>query len=59
MMWKFVEDFFISLCLGLVMGLTVSYMTKRMRFIAQSVIVETVIMIGFALSSYFLSELFE
>ena len=58
MLTKFVEDFFISLFLGLLIGLTISYMTKRMRFIAQNVVVETVLMIGFALTSYFLSETF-
>ena len=58
MLFKFAEDFVISFILGLVIGLIVSYMTKRMRFIAQNVIVEAVLMIGFALSSYFLSEIF-
>ena len=54
---KFVGNLFASISIGLTFGLTISYITKRMRFIAQNVIVETMLIFVFALGSYFVSNI--
>ena len=55
----FMKLFSVSILIGLVFGFFASYITKRMRFIAQSAIGESFILICFGLFSYELSELLE
>jgi NhaP-type Na+/H+ or K+/H+ antiporter len=58
-MGDFCKLFSLSILIGLVFGFLASYLTKCMRFIAQSAIGESFILICFGLFSYFLSELME
>lgn len=58
-MGDFLKLFSMSIIIGLIFGFMASYITKRMRFIAQSAIGESFILICFGLFSYELSELME
>jgi sodium/hydrogen exchanger-like protein 6/7 len=55
----FAKLFSMSILIGLFFGFMASYITKRMRFIAQSAIGESFILICIGLFSYELSELME
>ena len=55
----FLQLFSLSILIGLFFGFLASYITKRMRFIGQSAIGESFILICFGLFSYELSELME
>lgn len=48
-----------STVIGLFFGFTTSYMTKKFRFISQSAIAETFLLLCMALFSYFLSAQFD
>jgi len=43
--------------IGLLVGFIASYITKRMRFLAQSVVSETVFIFCFALESYYIAAM--
>jgi NhaP-type Na+/H+ or K+/H+ antiporter len=55
----FVRLFVTSILIGVIFGFLASYITKSMRFIAQSAIGESFILICFGMFSYFLSEILE
>ena len=55
----FVKLSAMSVLIGLVFGFSMSYITKRARFISHSAIGESFIMICFGLMSYELSEVLE
>ena len=52
---SFLQLMIMSTVIGLTFGFAVSYMTKRMRFISQSAIGESFLLICFGMFSYFLS----
>ena len=45
----FIIEILVSMLIGLLVGFIASYLTKRMRFLAQSVVSETVFIFCFAL----------
>ena len=60
--WTVINDFLnlfaMSILIGMIFGFAAGYLTKRLRFIAKaSAILESFILICFALCSYFISEL--
>lgn len=54
-----VRDFFLgaleAMAIGLTIGFITSYLTKKLRFIAQSVVQETFVIFCMALSSYYIA----
>lgn len=58
-----IGDFFkISICsilIGVVVGLLATLMTKKMRFISQSAVFESTLLIAFAMLGYMVSEMLE
>ena len=54
----FINLFAMSIVIGMIFGFAAGYLTKRLRFIAKaSAILESFILICFAMCSYFISEL--
>ena len=56
-MKDFLKSTLIQSIIGVLIGLTLSYITKRLRFIAQNVIVECLLVFVVALSSLYLSRM--
>lgn len=57
-MGDFLKLFFMSIFVGVLFGFAAGYLTKRLRFIAKaSAILESFILICFAMCSYFIAEI--
>jgi len=56
-MLNFLKLTFFSVLIGIIFGVIPTWLTKNWRFLSHSAIIETSLMLCFALSSYYVSEL--
>ena len=56
---NFIELTFFSVLIGVVFGVIPSLLTKHWRFLSHSAIIETSLLLCFAMCSYYVSELFD
>jgi NhaP-type Na+/H+ or K+/H+ antiporter len=53
------ELLLLSIVIGIFFGFALSYLTKKLRFIAQNVVSESIIFLSFAYISYLVAEFLE